>query len=282
MPISKRPWLAVVLLPALAGCPSDGSKKMQEKQKALDAAKAEKARLDEQKELLAAPPKEGPKLGAPWEDSSYVEIKADGACPDGIWALFPSETPGADKAEKKENEKKRAELAKKLKEGTYLIKLRAPDQVKLNPYDAPKGAFSLDVLGTIDCNDSFGHVAIAWTKAKAGEPPLSAAKQDAEVTQSIWNAEPLNWSLPMSGVSEAKTFMSKNQFQLSARVVVKFSKTEWDHKMKKVSKMGDKSAGVSIGGGTEDWGAGRLVHAEVVAVRVATNHEKDSLFEKKP
>lgn len=275
------PFVCAALTLALTGCPQDGSKKMEEKQRALDEAKAKKAKLDEAKEL-APIPAAAPKLGAPWEDSSYVEIRPDGKCPDGIWALFAGDTPGGDAKEKKENEKKRGELSKTVKEATYLIKLSGPEQVTLKPYDAPKGSFPVEVLGTIDCTDSFGHVAIAWTKAKAGEPANSAAKQDAEVTQSIWNAEPMSWSLPMSGVSESKTFQAKNQYQLSARIVLKLGKTAWDHKMKKVAKMGDKSAGISIGGGTEDWGAGRMVQAELVGVRVATNHEKDQLFEKKP
>ncbi len=276
----NRLLLSSLALLVLCGCPTDASKKMAQKQKELDEAKAEKAKKDEQAEQLAAPPKESVKLGPPWEDPSYKDLRPDGPCPEGIWALFPSQTPGDDKAAKKENEKKRGELAKGLREAQFLVKLRAPDEVKLLPYDAPKGTFSLDVLGTIDCTDSFGHVAIAWTKAKAGDPALSAAKQDADVTQSIWMAEPLTWSLPMSGVSEAKKFETKNKFGLSARVVVKFGKAEWDHKMKKVPKSGDK--GITIGGGSEDWGAGRLVHAELVAVRVATDKEKSSLFEKKP
>ncbi len=277
-----RAWVVLLVLgmPLWTACPSDGSKKMEEKQRALDAAKAEKAKKDQQAEQAKNPPKEVVHLDRPWEDSSYVEIKPDGKCPEGIWALFPGETPGADKEEKKANEKKRADLAKTLKETTFLVKLRATDQVKLGEYDAPKGAFPLEVIGTIDCEDSFGHVAIAWTEAKAGDPAKSAAKQDADVTQAMWMAEPLKWSLPMNGVSAAKEFEPKNKFQLSARVVIKLGKSEWDHKLKKVPKAGDKN--ISIGGGTEDWGAGRMVHAELVAVRVATDKEKTSLFEKKP
>jgi hypothetical protein len=276
-----RLTLAALVVLALTGCPQDASKKMEEKQRALDAAKEKKAKVDEAKDL-AAPPKDIAKLGPPWEDSSYMEIKPDGKCPEGIWSLFAGDTPGGDAKEKKENEKKRGELSKTVKEATYLIKLSGPQQVTLKPYDAPKGSFPVEVLGTIDCEDSFGHVAIAWTKATAGEPPNSAAKQDADVTQSIWTAEPMSWALPMSGVTESKAFEKKNQYQLSSRIVIKLGKTEWNHKMKKVAKMGDKTAGISIGGGSEDWGAGRLVHAELVAVRVATNREKDTLFEKKP
>ena len=38
---------------------------------------------------------------------------------------------------------------------------------------------------------------------------------------------------------------------------------------------------ISIGGGNEDWGAGRMVHADLVGLRVASDHEKTELFQKK-
>ncbi len=268
----------------LAGCPSSGAKRMEEKQKALDEKRASDKAKAEQKELVGDLPKDVFHVGPPWEDSSYVEIRSDGPCPPNFWALFAGETPGATKEEKKANNAKRTELAKALKEQTYLVKLHGPEVVKLKPYDAPKGWFPLEVAGTIDCTDSIGRVAITWSTAKAGDPGNSAAKEGSEITQNIWTAEPLKYTLPQKGMSEAKEFDTKNKLGLSARIFFKLGKTEIDRKLKKIPKVTEKAAGesLSMGGGTEDWGAGRMVRADGIGIRVATDKEKTMLIEKKP
>jgi hypothetical protein len=163
------------------------------------------------------------------------------------------------------------------------VKLRAPDQVVLRDFDAPKGAFPLEVAGSIECTDSFGHVALAWTAAKAGDPGNSAAKQDADITQNYWMAPPVTFSIPMKSMNDAKEWKNANRIGLSARVVFKLGKVEVDKKLHKVAKVTEKAAGetISIGGGTEDWGAGRLVRVELIGLRVATDKEKTQLFEKK-
>ena len=276
--------IGCTLLLGLTGCPSDGSKKMADKQKALDEKKAALKSSAEQKEMLAELPKDVVRLDKPWEDSAYVLLRADGACPDHFWALFGGEAPGATKEEKKANAAKRPELAKALREQTYLVKLRAPDDVKLFPFDATKNEFPLEVMGTIDCTDSMGHVAIAWTAAKAGDPGSSAAKEGADVSQNIWMAQPMKFTLPMKGMADAKEFDTKNRLGLSARIFFKLGKGEIDKKLKKIPKVVEKAAGetLTIGGGTEDWGAGRMVRAEGVGVRVASEKEKTSLIERKP
>jgi hypothetical protein len=257
---------------------------MEEKQKALDAVHAAAKAKQEQKELLSDLPKNVFHLDKPWEDTAYVELRADGPCPPNFWALFPGETPGATKEEKKANNASRAELAKALREQTYLVKLHGPDVVKLLPYDAPKGWFPLEVIGTIDCTDSIGRVALAWSAVKAGDPGNSAAKEGADVTQNMWMAEPVKFTLPMKGMSDAKVFDTKNRLGLSARIFFKLGKAEQDRKMKKLPKATQKASGetIDMGGGTEDWGAGRMVRADGLGIRVATDKEKTMLVEKKP
>jgi hypothetical protein len=272
------------LLLGLTGCPGDGSKKMADKQKALDERKAaDKAKADA-KALAANPPKEVVKLDPPWEDSSYVQIRSDAACPDGFWALFPGDPPGATKEEKKANNDKRPELVKALREKIYLVKLRAPDEVKLFPFEATKNEFPLELIGTIDCTDSIGRVAIAWSAAKAGDPGASAAKEGSEVTQNIWMAQPLKFALPMKGMADAKEFDQKNKLGLSARIFFKLGKGDVDKKLKKMAKTVEKAHGETItqGGGVEDWGAGRMIKADGVGIRIASDKEKTSLIERKP
>ncbi len=273
-----------VALLGLTGCPSDATKKTADKLKALEEHKAAEKQKADQKEMLADLPKDVVRLDPPWEDSSYVLLRADGACPDNFWALFGGEAPGANKEEKKANNAKRAELAKVLRAQTYLVKLRAPDEVKLGAFDATKNEFPLEVIGTIDCTDSMGHVAIAWSAVKAGDPGASAAKEGAEVTQNIWMAQPMKFTLPMKGMADAKEFDQKNRLGLSARVFFKLGKGEIDKKLKKMAKVVEKAHGetLTIGGGVEDWGAGRMVRAEGVGIRVASEKEKTSLIERKP
>lgn len=258
---------------------------MQEKLKAEEARKAEKKKKDEEADAkrFAPAPEEKISLPAPYGDSESTLITNEGPCPDGLWALFKGDVPGANKEEKKANEAKRAELVKALHDKQFLVKLRAPDEVNLKAFDAPKGEFPLEVAGKIECTDSIGHIAIAWTAAKAGDPGNSAAKQDAEITQNYWMAQPVTFALPFKTMNEAKEWSNANRISLKARVVFKLGKTEVDKKLKKIAKVTEKAAGetISIGGGTEDWGAGRMVHAELVGLRVATNKEKDQLFEKK-
>jgi hypothetical protein len=265
------------------GCKNSKSK-VEEKQKKLEEEKAQVQTAQEEKVKAEAPPKPEPvKLDAFWEEEQNVKLLPDQPCPEGTWALFAGAAPGDNDAEKKANAAKRGELAKKLREQTYMTKLKAPTDVKLEDFDAPKGYFPLNVTGSIDCTDSFGHVTIAWTPAKPFNPGTSAAKVGAEVSQNIWQADRLDYTLPMKSMAEAKEWKEKHQFDLSTRVVFKFGKTDVDRKMFKTTKVTTKipDGELSLGGGNEDWGAGRLIRAELLGIRVATDHEKTPLVERR-
>jgi hypothetical protein len=289
----RRAILTSCLL-VLAACSkqSDAEKRIADKVKKAEseAAAREKSNAEKQAAREAAmsnkpppmPAGEVVKVDPPYSDEGNVLLKSDGQCPEGFWSLFAGDPPGANKDEKKANAAKRAELAKALKDRTYLVKLRA-SQVKLSPYDAPNGRFVVEVDGSIDCEDSIGHVTIAWTKAVATTPPPSAAQEGAEVTQNVWLAPKVEFSVPMPTMAQAKEFNDKNRLSLSARVALKLGKTEIDKKMKKVAKVETEAAGqaLKIGGGMEDWGAGRVVRAELIGVRLASDREKTTVAEKK-
>ncbi len=277
-----RPLLVSLLVVMVTGCPGSSSR-TQDQLAALQKKKEADARAKKDKdEKLENLPAEVIKLDAPYDDQQATVILPDAACPEGFWALFNGEAPGATPEEKKANAAKRKEVADAVRGKKYIVKLRAPTQVALSPYDAPNGKFSIDVLGTIDCTDAIGRIAIAWTDAKAGDPGNSAAKEGAELTQNIWMAGPVHFELPIKSLTEAKEFNDKNRFGLSARVGFAVGKTDVDKKLKKVAKVSEKAAGetLSFGGGSEDWGAGRLIRAELLGVRVATDREKKQLLEK--
>ena len=96
-------------------------------------------------------------------------------------------------------------------------------------------------------------------------------------------ADKVKFAIPFKTMNEAKEWQKASGLSLKARVVFKLGKGEIDHKYKKIAKVTEKAAGetISIGGGMEDWGAGRMVKAELIGLRVAANKEKDQIGEKK-
>ncbi len=268
--------LSIGLLMALCACESST-------ERTLRARAALEKKNQEQAEAKKGAKPAAPTFSAPYNDSDAQLVVGDGPCPAGLWALFPGPAPGADDAEKKANQDKRSELAKAFEGKQFLVKLRPP-AVKLSPYDAPKGQFTLEVEGLIDCKDSAGSIAIAWTETKAVNPPPSAAQEGNDLSQNVWVAKPTSFTIPMVKSDEAATFEKANQYGVSARVVFKFDKVDIDKKLKKVGKVSAEAFGEKLGygGGVEDWGAGRLVRAKLIALRVAAEQEQKQLFEVKP
>lgn len=280
-----RARVAVPLLAvALWGCPEKSANRTKQQLEALQKKKEDKARADKEKEDLAPLPTPTIRLDPPYDEMSAVLINGDGPCPDGFWALLPGEAPGATPEEKKLNAQRRQVIVDDLRSKTYLVKLRLP-QVALKPFDAPKGTFTVEVIGSIDCQDvtTRQRIAVSWTDAKAGVPP-SGAYDGAEVAPNHWLAPPVTFSLPMKTMAEAKEFEQKNRLGISARVAFKLGKGEVDKKMKKVAKVEVEAHGekLSTGGGMEDWGAGPLVRGELIGLRVATGGEKVQLLELRP
>lgn len=276
-----RGLLSIFLIVTLAACSqgSSSSSRATDQLAALKKKQEAEAKAKKDKENKLEPlPVEVVKLDPPYDDTQAAPILPDGPCPEGFWALFPGEAPGATPEEKKANAAKRKETAEAAKAKKYIVKLRAPAQVVLSPYDAPNGKFTIDVNGTVDCTDALGRIALAWTATRAGDPGNSAAKADADFAQNAWIAEPAHFDLFIKSLTEAKDFNDKNRFALSARVGFGLGKVEVDKKIKKVAKVSEKveAAGetLSFGGGNEDWGAGRLIHADLLGIRVATDREK--------
>jgi hypothetical protein len=281
--MTARLVVAALAFAFLFACKGNSSTRAQEQLEALQKKKeAEKKAATEDKP--APLPTEVIRLEPPYDDAQAVVLLPDGPCPEGFWALFPGDAPGATPEEKKANQANRKAVADQVRSKKYLVRMKGANFVTLSPYDAPKGRFLIEVKGTIDCTDSMGHIAIAWTEAKASEPGTSAAKEGAEVTQNVWNAAPVTFELPITSLADAKTFNDQNRFGLSARVAFTPGKVDVDKKMKKVAKVTEQAAGqtVSLGGGMEDWGAGRLLHADLLGIRVATDREKKQLFDQRP
>jgi hypothetical protein len=239
---------------------------MEERQRALDEARAKQAEQKPAAQSGAAAPKRN--AHPYWDDRSFQVVKNEKACPEGLWALFPGKAPGGDDAARRANEARRSELASALRGKTFVARLRGSEEVKLRDYDAPQGHFPLDLKGVIDCEDSIGRVAIALSEPKAITPKGSVLSGDA-VVESIWDAAPRSFTVPMKSVSEAKTFRERHQLGLEAYVVFKLGKTEVHQRRVKIEK--ETAGDVTIGGGIQDFGAGRMVRAEVEHVRILAN-----------
>jgi hypothetical protein len=253
----------VVSATLLGGC-EDGEQRMKQRQEALDQARA--AQKEKEAQAKAPPAAEQRPAHPYWDDPSLVAIRHEQKCPEGLWALFPGRAPGGDDATRKENEGRRAELAKSLREKTFVARLRGPPEVDLKDFDAPKGHFPLEVLGLVDCEDSVGRIAFSFTQPKAIDPKASSLEEGNTLVQSIWTAPPQTFTVPMPNLSDAKTFTQKHRFGMEGYVVFKLGKTEVHKKLVKVKKA--THGEVSIGGTTDDFGAGRLVRGEVQGVRV--------------
>ena len=278
--------LALCLAGALTGCDAKpAGQRAQEQLAALQKKRAEAAKA-EKIEPLAPLPTNLLKLDQPYDDLQSPVLLPDGPCPEGLWALFPGDGPGlsADKKrsaeEQKASQARKAALAASFAGKTFMAKFRGAGQVVLHPFDAPNGRFVIDVPGTVDCVDEQGRIAIAWTEAKSIDP----GAETKDLAQNLWQARPVPFEVAMTSLSDAKSYFDKNHLGLSARVVFTFGKTEVDKKLKRAPKISRDVAGekLTMGGADEDWGAGRLVHATLVGVRVAADRERTQLFDQRP
>ncbi len=267
----------VLILALVSSCKGrDAGDRALEQLEALQKKKKADAEAKKEDKLAPLVPVESIVLDPPYNDQGSTKLTPDAACPEGFWALFGLEAPGATPEEKKANEAKRKEIAEGLRAKQYMVKLRVGSGVALKPFDPPKGLFPVEVVGSIDCTDARGRVAIAWGDAKP-----STHGQPGDLAQWYWDAPLVTFSLPMQSMVEAKAFENENKIGLSARVVFTLGKAELDKRIRKVEKVstsvGDEK--IEYGGGMEDWGAGRLLRVDLLGIRVAIDREKKQLFD---
>ena len=260
----------MVLAVGGAGC-SDSNRRVEERQQQLDAAKA-KLKSDAEAAKGAAAPQQEPRKDPYWDAEDAVVIRHEKACPEGLWSLFPGPAPGGSDATRKVNEAKRAGLANALRGKVFIARLRGSEEVKLGAYDAPKGQLPLELKGVIDCEDSIGRIAFAFGDARAINPPSSAISPGSLV-QSIWDGPPRTFRIPMKSGSEAKAFRDRHQIGMDSAIVFRVGKTDVHQKRIKTPK--ETNGEVTIGGTVDDFGAGRLIRANVEAIRGARESRTD-------
>lgn len=261
--------LTLLAVALLFGC-SDYKKKTLEKQKARDEAQQAQLDKEEAKKKAALPKIDRAKLEAPWDGPDFVRVQTGKPCPDGMWALFP-ETPG-EGPDKEANEKKRPELAEKIKGTTFYALLPQGTGVTLGKYNPKKKVLPVEVDGAMECFDKLGLLSVAWGEpAKTHRPTEEEAESVSP--QAVWRAKPVWFNLPFDTAAEAKSFAEKEGLGLEARVVFTIGKTADDKKVVKSQPDEDGKTG------EVDWGAGRLIHVKPVGFRLAVDFEKHPLAE---
>jgi hypothetical protein len=275
--ISRTVLLGLLLLGG-AAC-TDQKKKIQEAQKERAAARKALEEADEAKRKAALPKIEPAQLEPFWSDSAYVKVSTGKPCPEGLWALFP-QTPGEGAAQEA-NQARRAELLAKVRATTFYAVLPFGTGVTLRKYNPKKKRLTVEVEGVVECFDGAGLFTLAWGQpAKPVGPKGSDDDDEPGTPQRVWRARPLLFPLPFASAAEAKAFAEKEGLGAEARVVFTLGKVAVD---KKVVKTPHPTEDGPSGEDAMDWGAGRLVHVNLLGVRVARDHEKVELaVQRKP
>lgn len=227
--------------------------------------------------VAAAPKEEAVKLDAFWDDPSYVVIGDQAPCPEGWWALFGGDPPGATKEEQKANLARKDELKKALEAKTFLVHLAGGDEVTLGDYSNAKGELDINVKVSILCKSpSLENVAIAFGPVKAMLPP------GRDFGQYFWLGDPVKYpiKLPFGQLAE---FKAKHRLDLDARIVFKPGKVEQHKKLIRSTETAEEKAErlkhniPGRAGGMDDWGAGWVMNADIKGVRLAADRGKTEL-----
>ena len=270
--------LLLAVLTCGSGC-VDNKTKMKEAQKKRDAEK--KTQEDKEAARLKAlqPKVDRAKLDSFWDDPSFVKVSLGRPCPEGLWSIFPA-TPG-EGAEQTRNEAKRAELDEKMKSSTFVVLLSHGNGVTMRKYNPKKKTLTVEVDGLVECYDGLGLLSVAWGQpAKPFRPPAPDDDEEEAMTspQAVWRAQPLLFPLPFPNAVEANKFRDQAGLGIETRLVFKLGKIDVDKKKLKTGKPLPDAGAVKE---ELDWGAGRLVHVDVLGVRVGTDFEKTLLAEKR-
>ncbi len=272
---------SLLLIAALAlgsGC-TDNKTKMREAQKKRDAEKKAQEEKEAARLKALAPKVDRAKLDAFWDDPSFLKVSLGRPCPEGLWSIFPG-APG-EGAEQTRNEAKRAELLEKMKSATFTVLLAHGNGVTMRKYNKKKKTLTVEVDGLVECYDGLGLLSVAWgDPARPFRPPAPDDDEEEAMTspQAVWRAQPLLFPLPFPTAAEANKFRDKQGLGIETRIVFKLGKVDVDKKVLKTAKPLPDAGAVKE---ELDWGAGRLVHVDVLGVRVGTDFEKTLLAEKR-
>jgi hypothetical protein len=224
------------------------------------------------------PAEEPPKLEPFWDDPGYLRIADQGPCPEGIWALLGGDPPGDTPEERKANLATKPELKQSLEAATFLVHLQGPSEVSQGEYANAKGEMGIDVKSTVICKAPvLGTVTIALGPGVKPQLP-----EGRDFGQYYWLGPPTRYGAPMS-FGQANDFRARHKLDLDARVVFRAGKAELHKKLIRSTETAEEAAERKKhniprqGGGMEDWGAGWVLHAQVLGIRLASDRGRTEL-----
>jgi hypothetical protein len=268
----------LALLALLAMLPACG-KSESSKSKSSSSAEKEKGKA----EAAAKPAEEPIKLEPFWSDPAYVKITDQGPCPEGLWALLGADPPGETPEEKKASLARKADLKKSLEGTTFLVHMQGPSEVNQGEYANAKGEFGIDVKSTVICKAPvLGTVTIALGPGVSPQLP-----EGRDFGQYYWLGPPARFGVPMS-FGQANDFRAKHKFDLDARLVFKAGKSEHHKKLIRSTETAEEAAErkkhniPKMSGGMDDWGAGWVMRAQLLGVRVASERGRTELATIRP
>lgn len=209
-----------------------------------------------------------------WDRKDLVKVEDGEDCPEGFWALFGGEAPGHDEFATHENESKRKALATAARGRTYVAIVEKDADLK--DYDFGRHLFPVEVFGaegTFGCdapNDGpTKNITIAFRPAHPVDPQ---AGHDSLVGFYQWQASPLRLEIAVPD-GEAKKFKEAHDGDVRALVAFTIANTQEDHR---------KVRATDTPSGFDDHGAGRLVTAKVLALKVFDRDDGAVLIDTAP
>jgi hypothetical protein len=218
----------------------------------------------------AEPPGDDPSPPEPvrlslWDDPAVTRI--DSSCPDGLWAIIPSYTPGRDEFERRAAEAERDELAGRF-EGR---RFRVTRGVELGEYDFARQRYPATIDALSSCRGSGMAITIALSRARVAEH----REREGTVVGIYreWAAEPVATHIEVPEERAAELVRAPEGMlgalrgppALRAEIIFETASARVDRRMHRDAI------------GETDIGAGALIQGRVVAIRI-TNTRTDEIL----
>lgn len=208
-----------------------------------------------------------------WGAAGRLPFLHQEACPDGLWALFTGDTPGRDEFQRRENEQHRAEIAARLRGAMFTTTINTVAEIQLGDYSFTSHSFPLTLFpdgGTVECRTSTQPaIIVAFGPARVVDPLSQPGDRSIGFLQ--WRIAPLRFNIPVAE-ADAPAFRERNRNALHMQVGWRIGSTRVDRRM--VREPGNPEL--------QDHGAGRLIVASDVHVRVYNSQSEEIVLDNAP
>ncbi len=214
-----------------------------------------------------------------WSAPDVVVFRDHQPCPDGLWSVFPGDAPGEDEFARHESASHRAELATRIRSTRFLLAVNDVNSAQLGNYNFSTHSFTLTLYpdgDVVACtNGDAGGSAQARSEIAIG---LNSARSvdmtpgnDGLVGFHTWEITPLRFrvSVPQG---DAEEFAERHRNTLNFQMGWRVGGARIDRRMARDQASRE----------LDDYGAGRLIQATAVAVRVYNRDTEEILVDTSP